>query len=146
MYRCAPASRLRVRVLVLAPSLENRAQLLGAVSSAGIVPSFTDSFEEGRCTIERGNVDVVICEDRISAQTIAETLRRAREGARPIPVIVTSRTGEWAEFLAVLQQGAFDYLPLPPRVEEVRRILERALAEVSCTIDKSTSQPLEMQT
>lgn len=146
MYRCAPASRLRVRVLVLAPSLETRTQVLGAISAAGIVPRLGDSFEEVKGTIEQGNVDIVICEDRISAQTIAETLKWTREGARRIPVIVTSRTGEWAEFLAVLQQGAFDYLPLPPRVEEVRRILERALAEVSCTIEKPTSQTLEIQT
>jgi DNA-binding NtrC family response regulator len=48
-------------------------------------------------------------------------------------VIIASRTGEWEEFLRVLRQGAFDYLTLPPKQEEVRRILELAMAGSSET-------------
>ena len=44
-------------------------------------------------------------------------------------MIIASRTGEWEEFLRVLRQGAFDYLTLPPKQEEVRRILELAMSE-----------------
>ena len=47
-------------------------------------------------------------------------------------MIITSRTGEWGEFLRALRQGAFDYLVLPPRREEVSRVLELALADSRC--------------
>lgn len=143
MRKDKPSSRLRYRVLVLFPSVENRAQLLRAVNAAGVIPRLSDSFEEGRRALERGDVDLVICEDRMSREMIAEVFRQASERPRPIPVIVTSRTGEWAEFLSVLQQGAFDYLPLPPRLEEVRRILKLALAEVSETIERPLKQRFE---
>ena len=129
--REAPARQLRHRVLVLFPSVENRAQLLRAINAAGMVPRLSDSFDDGKRALDDGDVDLVICEDRVSAETIEGTSKHARSHGRPIPVIVTSRTGEWAEFLSVLQQGAFDFLPLPPRLEEVRRILRLALAETS---------------
>jgi len=127
----APTRRFRPRVLVLFPSVENRAQLLRAVNAAGMVPRLSDSFEDGKRVLDEGDLDLVICEDRLSAETIKETINQARRRGRPIPVIVTSRTGEWAEFLSVLQQGAFDYLPLPPRLEEMRRILNLAFAEAA---------------
>jgi DNA-binding NtrC family response regulator len=129
--REARTRQFRHRVLVLFPSVENRAQLLRAVNAAGMVPRFGDSFEEGKRALDEGDVDLVICEDCVSGETIKETANQARRHGRPIPVVVTSRTGEWAEFLSALQQGAFDYLPLPLRLEEMRRILNLALAETA---------------
>jgi DNA-binding NtrC family response regulator len=53
----------------------------------------------------------------------------AKERTHPIPVIITSRTGGWDEFLKALRQGAFDYLALPPQLEEVKRVLALAHQE-----------------
>lgn len=129
--REAPTRQFRHRVLVLFPSVENRAQLLRAVNAAGMVPRLSDSFDDGKRALDVGDVDIVICEDRVSPQMIDDVLRLARDHGRRVPVIVTSRTGEWAEFLSVLGQGAFDYLALPPRLEEVKRVLNLALAEAA---------------
>jgi DNA-binding NtrC family response regulator len=118
-------------VLVVFPSNEHRTSLLREVANAGMVPLSCHSYEEAQEAMMRENIQVVICEDVLPENARKSILKLARSRARPIPVIVTSRTGEWAEFLTALRQGAFDYLVLPPRCDEVSRVLTFAIAEVS---------------
>ncbi len=122
-----PEGEFRHQVLVVFRSVENRAQLLGAISAAGMVPRLSDSFEEGKRALEQGEVQVIVCEQCQSAEILQEMIRGGRSRITQVPVIVASRTGEWAEFVSALQQGACDYLALPPWPAEVRRILSRAI-------------------
>jgi DNA-binding NtrC family response regulator len=120
------------QVLVLFPSFENRAELLQAISKTGMAPRHCGSFEDARRAMKNEDINIVVCEDRIAQKTFEKTLQYASERVTPLPVIVASRTGEWAEFLSALRQGAFDYLILPPRFDEVKRVLGLALAQSSC--------------
>lgn len=122
--------QFRCDVLVVFPSAEDRTQLLRVVDAAGMTARPMDSLEDGKCALEDGDFDIVICEDRVSEGMIEETRKHARLRAKPIPVIVASRVGEWPEFVSVLRQGAFDCVPLPPQPEEVKRILNLAAAEL----------------
>jgi DNA-binding NtrC family response regulator len=116
-------------VLVVFPSDEHRILLLQAIVQAGMIPLLCESSDEAREAIKDENIQVVVCEDRLPESALGAILKQTRSRMRPIPVIVTSRTGEWEEFLRVLRMGAFDYLVLPPRQDEVRRVLKLALAE-----------------
>lgn len=115
--------------LVVFPSTEHRSALLRTIAQAGMVPLLCGSPDEVREAMKRENIQVVVCEDLLPEKALRVILLRARNYAKPIPVIVTSRTGEWEEFLKALRLGAFDYLVLPPRLDEVRRVLGLALAE-----------------
>lgn len=117
--------------LVVFPSDEHRTSLLKAVADAGMVPLHCESFEEAREAMKSEKIQVMICEDLLPEKALTTILKQAQNRTRPIPVIVSSRTGEWAEFLKALRQGAFDYLTLPPRGDEVRRVLGLALKEGS---------------
>lgn len=116
-------------VLVVFPSDEHRILLLQAIVQAGMIPLLCESSEEAREAIKDENIQVVVCEDRLPERALGAILKQTRGRLRPIPVIVASRTGEWEEFLRALRLGAFDYLVLPPRQDEVRRVLKLALAE-----------------
>ncbi len=118
-------------VLVVFPSDEHRILLLQAIVQAGMVPMLCESPGEVLEVIDAENIQVVVCEDLLPESALGAILKQARNRIRPIPVIVTSRTGEWEEFLTALRLGAFDYLVLPPRQDEVRRVLKLALAEGS---------------
>ena len=120
-------------VLVVFPCVENRGALLKAVAEAGKVPLLCDSFEEAQEAIEREDIRTIVCEDDLPEKGLEAFLDLARKRTRPIPVIVASRTGGWREFLKALRQGVFDYLVLPPRLDEVRRVLGLAFAEGSRT-------------
>ena len=116
-------------ILVVFPYNENLDGLLKAIAEAGRVPVVSHSFEEAQEVMKHEHIQVIICEDHLPDGALEAILRLAKHRRRPIPVIITSRTGEWEEFLMALRQGAFDYLVLPPRREEVSRVLELALAD-----------------
>jgi DNA-binding NtrC family response regulator len=116
-------------VLVVFPYNENLDGLLKAVAETGRVPLICHSFQEAQEVMKHEHIQVIICEDRLPDVALKDILKLANHRKRTIPVIITSRTGEWEEFLRALRQGAFDYLALPPRFEEVHRVLELASAE-----------------
>jgi DNA-binding NtrC family response regulator len=88
-------------------------------------------LEETKKVIENERVDIVVCEDQVGEETFRKVIELARKCVSPVPIVVASRTGEWDEFLRALRQGAFDYLVLPPRIPEVKRVLDLALREAS---------------
>jgi len=119
----------RAYVLIVFPCNENLDDLLNAISETGKVPLLCHSFEEAQEIMKYEHIQIIICEEHLPAGARAAIFKLAKHRRRPIPVIITSRTGEWEEFLKALRQGAFDYLVLPPRREEVTRVLELALAD-----------------
>jgi DNA-binding NtrC family response regulator len=115
--------------LVVFPHNENLDGLLDAITETGNVPVLCRSFEEAQEVMKHKHIQVIICEDHLPPAALDAILKLAKHRRKPIPVIIASRTGEWQEFLRVLRQGAFDYLVLPARPEEVKRVLELAMAE-----------------
>jgi DNA-binding NtrC family response regulator len=109
-------------VLVVFPCVENRGALLKAVAEAGKVPLVCDSLEAALEAIAHEDIRIIICEDQLQKRGLEAILGRAGKRTRSIPVIITSRTGGWGEFLQALRLGAFDYLVLPPQPGEVRRV------------------------
>jgi DNA-binding NtrC family response regulator len=126
-------------VLVVFPYSENLDALLKAVAeTAKVLPLTCQSFQEAQEVMRYEHIQAIICEDRLSDGALKDILKLANHRNLPIPVIIASRTGEWQEFLRALRQGAFDYIALPPRLEEVRRVLELALAESGRMSEKNT--------
>ena len=118
-------------VLVVLPSDKYRASLLNTVELAGMVPLSCQSVEEAMEAMNSESFHAVVCEDILSEKALKSILKLARNRTKPVPVIVASRTGEWDEYLKALRLGAFDYLVLPPRRDEVKRVLGLALAEAT---------------
>jgi len=134
----------RPLVLVVFPCNENLDGMLKAVAQAGKAPLICHSLEEVQEVMKREHIQIIICEDHLPDLTLEAILKLAKHRKRPIPVIISSRTGEWEELMKALRQGAFDYLVLPPRLEEVSRILELALAE-SRRLRRSGTESVESQ-
>lgn len=117
------------RALVISSSEENRAALSAALSSEGLVPMLCSSMAEACTLIERDEVAIVFCDDCLPGGCLEKVIAKAGERRNPIPVIAVSRTGEWHEYLEALRIGAFDYLSLPPRRDELDRVLTSALSK-----------------
>jgi DNA-binding NtrC family response regulator len=120
-------------VLVVFPCDENRGALLKVIAQAGKVPLLCDTFEEAQEAVMHQDIRTIVCGDALPEKGLEAFLDLARNRTRPVPVIVASRTGGWREFLKALGQGVFDYLVLPPQLDEVRRVLGLAFAEGSRT-------------
>jgi DNA-binding NtrC family response regulator len=118
-------------VLVILSSNENRDPLLKAIGDSGAAPLVCSCLEEAHEALRRENIRVIVCEDLLPRNVLDAVLDLAHYRPNRIPVIVASRTGEWNEFLACLDRGAFDYLVLPPKPLEVKRVLDLALGEAA---------------
>lgn len=118
-----------IRALVISSSEENRAALLAVLSSEGLAPMLCSSMAEACALIEHGEVSIVFCDDCLPGRCLEKVVAKAAEKRNPIPVIAVSRTGEWHEYLEALRIGAFDYLSLPPRRDELDRVLASALSQ-----------------
>jgi DNA-binding NtrC family response regulator len=133
-------------VLVVFPRNEDLGGLLSTLAVAGKVPLISHTIEEAQGVMRHQRIQAIICEDHLPQTTLEAILKLAKHRRKPIPVIIASRTGEWEEFLRVLRQGAFDYLTLPPKQEEVRRILEAAMSESreasQCESQRTEPRPL----
>ena len=115
------------QVLVISPSPENRAALQGVLVATGLAPILCSSLSEGRRFLEDDDIRIVIFDDFLADKGLQAIVKETCK--RPVPVIAVSRTGEWDECLAALRVGAFDYMALPPRRDEVDRVLRLALGD-----------------
>ena len=53
---------------------------------------------------------VVVCNDRLDDGKYEDIVKLVVRCETKVPVIVVSRTGDWAEYLTAMCGGAFDYL------------------------------------
>lgn len=117
------------KALVISASEENREALSAALASIGVVSVLCSSMAEARKYIERQDLSIVLCDDCLPERGLEKVVAEVGKRRSPIPVIATSRTGEWDEFFEALRIGAFDYLSLPPRRDELERVLAAALGK-----------------
>jgi ActR/RegA family two-component response regulator len=115
------------KALVISASQENRAALSEALAANGFVPALCSSMAEARKFIESDDTEIVFCDDCVHDGCLKSVVAEVAKRHRPIRVIAVSRTGEWAEYFDALSMGAFDYLSLPPRRDELDRVLASAL-------------------
>jgi DNA-binding NtrC family response regulator len=118
-----------IQVLVISPSQENRAALRNVLVASGLAPILCNSLSEGRKFLEDDDIRIVIFDDCLPNKGLQSTVEEMAKRPIPVPVIAVSRTGEWDECLAALRVGAFDYMALPPRRDEVDRVLRLALGD-----------------
>jgi DNA-binding NtrC family response regulator len=126
-------------ILVVFPHTEDLGGILKAIAATGHLPLICHSLLEAQEVLKRERIQSIICEDHLPHGTIQAILKLAKHRHNPIPVIITSRTGGWKEYLEALQQGAFEYLALPPQPREVTRVLDLAFAESRRTSERGTS-------
>lgn len=124
------ATRLdSTRALVISASEENRAALSEALAADSFEPVLCSSMTDARKFIESDDIGIVFCDDCLSDGCLKNVVAEARERQKPVPVIAVSRTGEWHEYFEALRAGAFDYLSLPLKRDELDRVLVSALSK-----------------
>lgn len=121
------------KALVISAYEENRAALSEALAAEGFVPALCSSMTDARKLLQSDDIGIVFCDDCVSDGYLKNVVAEVDERREPIPVIAVSRTGEWHEYLEALRMGAFDYLSLPPRRNELCRVLASALSKESPT-------------
>jgi two-component system, NtrC family, response regulator PilR len=87
--------------------------------------------EDGRLALElfqRDPFDLVITDIRMKPVDGLEVLRRCKAIAPQAVVIIISAYASTETAVAAMKEGAYDYLPKPFKIEEMRAVIRNALA------------------
>ena len=114
----------RILIVEDEPTVRN---LLCAVLGSAYDCQAVRSAEEGLKLLSTGAFDAAITDVKLPGMGGAEFLRRARELAPRLPVIVV--TGADSDESKFLEAGAFGYLLKPFRVREVEEMVRRAVGD-----------------
>lgn len=71
----------------------------------------------------------VFCETKFPDGNFLDIMRAAREHDPKVPVVVTSYTHDWDEYLETMRVGAFDFIARPYAQPEVARIVSNAVRQ-----------------
>lgn len=126
------------KALVISASEENRTTLSETLAADGFVPLLCGSMPDARNFLKNDDIAIVFCDDCLSDGCLKNVIAEVGNRRRPVPVIAVSRTGEWDEYFEALHMGAFDYLSLPLRRDELDRVLASALGKERPTSSAKT--------
>ena len=129
-------------VLVAASSAENRSAITKVLLGMGVRPAITSSVKEARAILSAKAVSLVFCEEKFADGNYQDVLRAVKKTAAKAPVVVSSPSHDWNEYLEALRLGAFEFMDGPVRALDVEMIVRyaRRLADAAERSGRSRSQ------
>ncbi len=119
-----------LEVLVASSQLENRQALIHVLEalSANVISS--SSIQQACEVLSKRPIELVFCDDQLPDGSYRDLLpaTRSRQG-QTARVVVTTRTGEWDEYLEAMRLGAFDFIRGPMHPTDVELVVLRAQHE-----------------
>jgi DNA-binding NtrC family response regulator len=102
--------------------------LAEAVIQCGLIVFLAFTVGEGRRILNRQEISLVVCDDRVIDGKYEELVQAAKTSRTKPPVIVVSRVGDWPDYLKAVNGGAFDFLAYPPIRGELPRVVYNAIS------------------
>jgi ActR/RegA family two-component response regulator len=115
--------------LVASSDRRIRRELAQILQQCGLAPVVASTVAETGVAIVRHEVSIVLCNDCLGDGNYEDILRLLASSDTKAPLIVVSRTGDWAEYLAAIREGVFDYLAFPPIPGDLQRVIRNALRQ-----------------
>ena len=113
-------------VLVAAANAENRSALAKVLCKMGLRPAISSSVREARDILSSRAVSLVFCEEKFADGNYQDVLRAVKCTPEKAPVVVSSHSHDWNEYLEALRLGAFEFLDGPVRPIDVEMIVRYA--------------------
>jgi DNA-binding NtrC family response regulator len=114
--------RYESRVLLLCIDPLIRSDMAESLKKSGVVPLLSASTQEAQTLLSYRSVIAVFCEDLLM-RGFCDQLSKITNA----PLVVISRAGGRAEYLESVIVGAFEFIALPARLDEVHAVVRRAL-------------------
>ncbi len=113
-------------VLVAASDAENRSALAKMLSRMGLRAAISSSVKEARDILSTRAVSLVFCGEKFADGSYQDVLRAVRRTPEKAPVVVSSHSHDWYEYLEALRLGAFEFLDGPVRPVDLEMIVRYA--------------------
>ena len=117
----------RKAVLVVDDEADIRELLVVTLSRMGVDADTASSIEEARSALKERQYDLCLTDMRLPDGDGLAVLRHISENYGNTPVAVITAYGSTENAVAALKAGAFDYLPKPIKLEQLRPLIMSAL-------------------
>ncbi|MGA1875214.1 MAG: response regulator [bacterium] len=117
------------RVLVVDDEQNSREGLSKILTKEGYQVHTAEDGEKALHEAENYNFDLIITDLRMPDMDGIEVLKRVRDKNKNIGVVIVTAYGEVNSYLTAMNLGAFEYLNKPIHLEELRRVIKKALNE-----------------
>jgi len=119
------------RVLVVDDEQNSREGLSKILSKEGYVVHTAENGKKALTEAENNKFDLIITDLRMPEMDGIEVLEKLRKKNKDIGVVIVTAYGEVNSYLKAMNLGAFEYLNKPIHLEELRRVINKALHESS---------------
>jgi len=113
-------------VLVVSSDIEGRRELAAMLRRENIDPLCAGTVLECRNILAKEGVGLVFCDTQLSDGTYRDLIAASRGMKSRARVVVTSREGDWDEYLEAMRLGAFDVIASPCRPTDVEWMVIQA--------------------
>ncbi|HXU30914.1 MAG TPA: sigma-54 dependent transcriptional regulator [Thermoanaerobaculia bacterium] len=120
-------ARRRARLLVVEDKESLRRLLVTALSEEGYEVASAEDVAGARAHLAEGPFAAVLSDLKLPDGSGLDVLAAAQQAAPQAPVIVLTGFGTVATAVEAMKQGAYDFLEKPVEIDDLARLLERAL-------------------
>ena len=120
----------RTRILVVEDDQEMRALLRDELSDEGYEVIQAKDGAEGIMRIRDAAVHLVITDMKMASGGGMELLAAAKQFDSSLPVIMITAFGDWPTLVEAYDQGVYDFISKPFKMQELKQVVKRALRGV----------------
>ena len=125
------------RVLVIDDALEMATAVVDYLRRNGFEAEAFDSGQAGIVRFKELPADAVLTDLRMKGTDGMDVLRSVRELDPDVPVIIMTAFGAVESAVEAIQSGAYHYVTKPFKLDVVRVLLERAIAERAVRVENA---------
>lgn len=133
----------RARILIVDDEPNVRLVFRTALESVGYRPATVDGGEAALEELGRSGADLVLLDLQMPGMGGMETLRRLREVADVVPVVIITAHGSILDAVQAMKLGAIDFLAKPLTPDSLRRVVADVLGRHAARPPGSAPRPRE---
>ncbi len=118
-------------VLVVSSDIESRRTLTTILGHLGpdVNVYSCSGVEQAAVVLSKLNIKLVLCHDRLADGSFRDVLKTTRKTAPRPPVVVTTQTEDWDDYLEAVRLGAFDVIRYPYYPTDVEWTIHLAMRD-----------------
>jgi DNA-binding NtrC family response regulator len=117
------------KILVVDDEPNSREGLTKILTKEGFDVVSAESGDTALAAAEKEDFDLVITDLKMPEISGIDLLEKIREYKPDVGVIIVTAYGEVNSYLKAMTLGAFEYLNKPIKLDELRRVIRKALKE-----------------
>ena len=129
MIEKSAPQQVKARILLVDNDAIVRDSLGGFLAGEGYEVTAVSRVGEAVGRLSGGRYDLVISDVSLPQRDGMDLLRHVRENHRDVPVVLVTDYGTVESAVEAIKLGAYDYLTKPVIDDDVRQVVERALAQ-----------------